>query len=348
MHGRRATELDQGTGTALMRSVVQQRWGREPEEVLDLASVPVPPIGDDEVLVRVRAASLDRGTWHVMAGEPYAVRLAGFGFRRPKAANPGRSLAGTVVAVGTAVTGFGPGDEVYGVGEAALAEYARARPATLARAPEGLSAEQAAAVPVSGLTALQAVRDRARVQPGESVLVIGASGGVGSFAVQLAKAAGAQVTGVTSAGGVDLVAALGADTVVDRGRTDALDGSRRYDVVLDTGGNRRLADLRRALAPRGRLVIVGGEDAGRWLGVRRQLRAHLLSAFTRQQLGTFLSSENAADLEVLRGHLESGQVVPAVDRVFPLGETAAALRRLLDGAVRGKVVVAVGDGAGAS
>ncbi|MGY1743446.1 MULTISPECIES: NAD(P)-dependent alcohol dehydrogenase [unclassified Blastococcus] len=349
MRGRRSVVAEQGTpsralGGEPMRSVVQERWGREPEDVLAVAEVGRPAIGDGEVLVRVRAASVDRGTWHAMAGEPYAIRLAGFGVRRPRAANPGRSLAGTVVAVGPGVTGLGPGDEVYGVGEAALAEYARARPAKLTAAPAGLTAVQAAAVPVSGLTALQAVRDRARVQPGESVLVIGASGGVGSFAVQLAKAAGARVTGVAGPAKLDLVRSLGADAVVDHSREEFLDGRRRYDVVLDTGGNRRLTDLRRALTARGRLVIVGGEDAGRWLGIRRQLRAQLLSPFTRQRLGTFIASEDAADLAVLRGHLEAGRVTPAVDRVFPLEQTAAALRHLLDGAARGKVVVAVAPG----
>jgi NADPH:quinone reductase-like Zn-dependent oxidoreductase len=325
-----------------MTAIVQDRYGSAPEDVFRVGQVARPAIGDGEVLVRVHAASVDRGTWHVMAGLPYPVRLAGFGVRRPKATNPGRNLAGIVEAVGADVTGTAPGDQVFGVGTATFAEYAVARPDKLAATPAGLSLEQAAAVPVSGLTALQAVRDRGRVEPGQSVLVIGASGGVGSFAVQIAKAAGAHVTGVASTAKLDAVAALGADVVVDHTRDDALDGARRYDVVLDTGGNARLSRLRRALAPHGRLVIVGGETDGRWLGgTGRQIRAQLLSPFVGQQLGTFVASENAADLTALRELIESGAVTPAVDRTYPLSETAAAVRHLLDGRTRGKLVIAV-------
>jgi len=329
-------------GRQTMTAIVQDRYGSAPEDVLHLGQVERPTINRGEVLVRVQAASVDRGTWHVMAGLPLAIRLAGFGVRRPRAANPGRNLAGTVEAVGAGVTDVAPGDQVFGTGDATFAEYAVARPDKLAAKPAGLSFEQAAAVPVSGLTALQAVRDRGRVEPGQSVLVIGASGGVGSFAVQIAKAAGAHVTGVASTAKLDVVRALGADVVVDHTRDDALDGARRYDVVLDTGGNARLSRLRRALAPRGRLVIVGGETDGRWLGgAGRQIRAQLLSPFVGQQLGTFVASENAADLTVLRELIESGAVTPAVDRCHPLSETAAAVRHLLDGRTRGKVVITV-------
>jgi NADPH:quinone reductase-like Zn-dependent oxidoreductase len=329
-------------GRQTMTAVVQDRYGSAPEDVLRLGRVDRPTIGDREVLVRVHAASVDRGTWHVMAGLPVPIRLAGFGVRRPKAANPGRNLAGTAEAVGAGVTGVAPGDEVFGIGAATFAEYAVARPGKLATRPANLSFEQAAAVPVSGLTALQAVRDHGRVQPGQSVLVIGASGGVGSFAVQIAKAAGAEVTGVASTAKVDAVRAFGADSVVDHTRDDALDGRRRYDVVLDIGGNARLSRLRRALAARGRLVIVGGETAGRWLGgTDRQIRAQLLSPFVGQQLGTFVASENAADLTALRDLIESGAVTPAVERSYPLSETAAAVRHLLDGRARGKLVIAV-------
>ena len=327
---------------ATMQAIVQERYGAAPEDVLSLSEIDRPGIGDGEVLVQVHAASVDRGTWHVMAGVPYPIRAAGFGLRRPKYTNPGRSLAGTVAAVGAGVSGLRPGDRVYGTGESAFAEYARARAGRLAPAPAGLSFDQAAAVPVSGLTALQAVRDHGRVRAGQHVLVIGASGGVGSFAVQIAKALGAEVTGVCRTDKVDLVRALGADHVVDRTREDVATGGRRYDVVLDTGGNRKLADLRRVLTPHGTLVIVGGETGGRFLGgTDRQLRAQLLSPFVGQRLGSFVASENTADLTALGELIEAGAVTPALDRTYPLGETVAAVRRLLSGAAAGKVVVSV-------
>jgi NADPH:quinone reductase-like Zn-dependent oxidoreductase len=278
-----------------------------------------------------------------MAGLPYPIRLAGFGLRRPRYPNPGRSLAGTVAALGSAVTGFAPGDRVVGICSGSFAEHVAVRPDKLSALPPTVSFEQAAAAPISGLTALQAVRDHARVRRGDRVLVIGASGGVGSFAVQIAKAAGAVVTGVASSGKVDAVRALGADHVIDYTATDPTDGEHRYDVILDTGGNRRLAHLRRALTPTGRLVIVGGETDGRWLGGSdRQLRAVLLSALLRgQHLGTFVASENAADLTALGELMSTGAVVPAVDRTYPLAETAAAIRHLVDGRATGKVVVRI-------
>jgi NADPH:quinone reductase-like Zn-dependent oxidoreductase len=329
-------------GAPRMTAVVQDRYGSDPADVLRLAEVDRPQVADDRVLVRVHAASVDRGTWHIMAGLPYPIRAAGFGLRRPRYLNPGRSLAGTVDVVGRAVTGLAVGDEVFGVGEATLAPYAAARPSTLSWKPDNLSFEQAAAVPVSGLTALQAVRDRARVTTGETVLVLGASGGVGTFAVQIAKAAGAEVTGVCSPGKVAMVSALGADHVVDYTAERLTDRGQRFDVIVDTGGNTPVAHLRRALTPRGRLVVVGGETDGRLLGGSgRQLRAQLLSPFVAQQLGTFIASENAPDLAALRELVESGAVTPAVDLAYPLGEVAAALRRLLAGQARGKVVISV-------
>ena len=276
-------------------------------------------------------------------GRPaYPIRVAGFGLRRPKYRNPGRSLAGTVEAVGAGVTAFTPGDAVFGVGEASFAEYARARPDKLAPTPAKLSLDQAAAVPVSALTALQAVRDHGRVRTGQQVLIVGASGGVGTFAVQIAKAFGAEVTGVCSTAKLDAVRALGADHVVDYTTDDFAAGEHRYDVILDIGGNRRLSDLRRALTHRGRLVIVGGEADGRWLGgVDRQLRALLLSPFVSQKLGTFVASENATDLMALRELIDSGQLAPVIDRSYPLSEVAAAIRYLLDGRARGKLVITV-------
>ena len=315
-------------GAETMKAIVQDEYGTAPEDVLRLADVARPAIGDDEILLRVRAASVDRGTWHVMAGLPYPLRLAGFGLRAPKAPNPGRSVAGTVESVAGAVD--------------LIAEYVRARAGRLAPKPANLSFEQAAAVPVSGLAALQAVRDRAQVQPGEKVLIIGASGGVGTFAVQIAKAFGAEVTGVCSTAKMDLVRSVGADQVIDYTQEDFAGGEHRYDAILDIGGNRPLSHLRRALTPRGRLVIVGGETDGRWLGgTDRQLRAQLLSPLVSQKLGTFIASENAEDLKVLRDLVEAGKVTPAIDRTYPLGETPAAIRYVQEGRARGKVVITV-------
>jgi NADPH:quinone reductase-like Zn-dependent oxidoreductase len=329
-------------GRQTMKAIVQDEYGTAPEDVLRLAEVARPTIGDDELLVRVRAASVDRGTWHVMAGLPYPIRVAGFGLRRPKALNPGRSVAGTVHSVGKHVTELKPGDEVYGTCDGSFAEYACARAERLAPKPANLSFEQAAAVPVSALTALQGVRDHAHVQGGQKVLIIGASGGVGTFAVQIAKAFGAEVTGVCSTAKVDLVRALGADRVVDYTRDDFADGEHRYEAILDIGGNSRLSHLRRALTPRGRLVIVGGETDGRWLGgTDRQLRAQLLSPLVSQKLGTFIASENAKDLMTLRALVESGTLTPAIDRTYPLSETPAAIRYLQEGRARGKVVIAM-------
>jgi NADPH:quinone reductase-like Zn-dependent oxidoreductase len=337
-----------GTAAATMRGIAQDRYGPAPEDVLRIAELAEPAVADGQVLVRVRAASVDRGTWHVMAGLPYPIRLAGFGFRRPKYANPGRALAGTVEAVGAGVSGFSPGDPVFGIGKAAFAEYALAPAGKVTAKPATLSFAQAAAVPISGLTALQAVRDHGRMQPRERVLIIGASGGVGSFAVQLSKSAGAEVTGVCSTGKVDEVRALGADHVIDYTREEVTDGRRRYDVILDIGGNRRLSQLRRILTPRGRLVIVGGENGGRWLGgTDRQIRARLLSIFVRQQLGTFINKENARDLITLREMFDTGTLAVAVDRSYPLADVPAAIRHLLDGHTRGKIIILV-HGADAS
>lgn len=325
-----------------MQAIVQDIYGTEPDDILRLAQIARPTIGDNEVLVRVRAASVDRGTWHLMTGLPKLMRIMGFGFRRPKQPNPGRSLAGIVEAVGHNVTEFKPGDEVYGTCDGSFAEFARAQVELLALKPANLSFEQAAAIPVSGVTALQAVRDRAQVQAGQRVLIIGASGGVGTFAVQIAKAFGAEVTGVCSTTKTELVRGLGADHVVDYSREDFADGEHRYDAVLDIGGNSRLSHLRRALTPRGRLVIVGGETDGRWLGgFDRQLRAIVLSPLVRQKLGILGAKENALDLSALRDLLESGKITPAVDRTYPLSEAAAAIRYLQDGKARGKVTIAV-------
>jgi NADPH:quinone reductase-like Zn-dependent oxidoreductase len=325
-----------------MKAVVQDEYGTEAGDVLRLEEVGKPRIGRGDVLVRVSAASVDRGTWHLMTGLPYPVRLAGFGLRAPKALNPGRSVAGTIELVGKEVTEFEPGDEVFGTCGGSFAEYACAQPSRLAAKPTNLSFEQAGAVPVSAQAALQAVRDHGRVQTGEKVLVVGASGGVGTFAVQIARAFGAEVTGVCSTAKVDLVRALGADHVINYNRDDFADGQHRYDLILDIGGNRRLTHFRRALTARGRLVIVGGETDGRWLGgVDRQLRASLLSPLVSQKLGTFIAKENAEDMTVLQGLIAAGKVAPAIDRTYPLGEVPMAIQYLEEGHARGKVVISV-------
>jgi NADPH:quinone reductase-like Zn-dependent oxidoreductase len=327
-------------GAATMTAIVQNHYGTVPEEILRIAKVALPTIGDDEVLVRVRAASVDRGTLHIMTGLPKLMRIMGFGLRRPKQPNPGRSLAGTVEAVGEKVTEFEPGDEIYGTADGSFAEYASAKAGRLALKPANLSFGQAAAVPVSGLTALQGVRDRAAVHPGQKVLIIGASGGVGTFAVQIAKAFGAEVTGVCSTPKMDLVRGVGADHVVDYSREDFAEREERYDVILDIGGNSRLSHLRRALTPSGRLVIVGGETDGRWLGgFDRQLRAVVLSPFVSQKLGILGATENSVDLSVLRELLEVGKVTPVIDRSYPVGETVAAVRYFMEGEAQGKVVI---------
>jgi len=325
-----------------MAAIVQDEYGPAPDDVLRLARVRRPTIGAGEVLVRVRAASVDRGTWHIMAGLPYPIRFAGFGLRTPKHLNPGRSLAGTVEAVGSDVTGVRPGDQVFGTGDGSFAEYAAVQADKVAPKPANLSFEEAAAVPVSAVTALQAVRDHGRVQPGQQVLIVGASGGVGTFAVQIARSFGAVVTGVCSTSKVEMVRGLGADHVLDYTRDDFGDGTHRYDVILDIGGNTRLSHLRRALTPTGRLVIVGGETDGRWLGgADRQVRARLLSLFVGQKLGTFIASENADDLVALRDLIETGDVKPVLDRTYSLNDTASAIRRLIHGQARGKIVITI-------
>ncbi len=313
-----ATTEQQAKDLATMQAVVQDAYG-DAEDVLRLEQIDRPAIGDGEVLLRVHAAGVDRGAWHLMTGLPYPVRLAGYGVRAPKTHVRGREVAGRVEAVGKAVTTLQVGDDVFGIAEGAFAEYACARPAKLARKPKNLTFVQAAAVAVSALTALQAVRDHGKVQSGQKVLVIGASGGVGTFAVQIAKAFGAEVTGVCSTAKADVVRSAGADHVIDYTVDDIAAGKLRYDVIIDAGGHRPLTQLRHALTSGGTLVIVGSETGGRWLGgTDRQLRAVMLSAFTSQKLGTFMCSENAADLLVLTELIESGKVTPVIDRTYPL------------------------------
>ncbi len=327
------------TKTATMRAIVQDTYGTA--DVWRHARVPRPEAAEDEVLIRVHAAGLDRGTWHLMTGRPYLLRL-GFGLRGPKNPVPGRDLAGTVETVGPAVTKFALGDEVYGTAAGSLAEYTVADEEKIARKPVNLSFEQAAVVPVSAGTALQALCDVGHVQPGQTVLIIGASGGVGSFAVQLAKTLGAEVTGVCSTAKLELVRSLGADHVIDYTREDFAETGDRYDLILDIAGNPTLSRLRRALTPTGTAVITGGEDGGSLTGgMNRQLRGLLLSRFVSQRVTMFVNNERGSDLERLTDLIEAGSVTPSVDRVYPLDEAPDAMRHLAAGKVRGKVAISL-------
>ena len=322
-----------------MRAVVRDAYGSV--DVLRVEETAKPAADEDEVLVRVRAAGVDQGVWHVMAGMPYVMRLAGFGVRAPKSPLLGYDVAGLVEAVGPGAGAFRPGDEVFGTCRGSFAEYAVARADRLAKKPDRLSFEQAAATPTSGYTALQAVRDHGKAKAGQHVLIIGAGGGVGTFAVQIAKADGGTVTGVCGSAKADLVRSIGADHVIDYTKEDFADGRTRYDVILDIAGNRSLSQLRRALTPRGTLVIVGGEDAGNWVGIRRQLQAAALSPFVRQKLGFFIAKQRSRDLDELRKLLEAGVVSPVVDRTFALDDVPEAIRYLRAGRVRGKIVITV-------
>jgi NADPH:quinone reductase-like Zn-dependent oxidoreductase len=321
-----------------MRAITQSRYGDA--DVLDLAKIPVPSIASDEILVKVHAAGLDRGTEHLLTGKPYAMRLA-VGLRRPKQPVPGRDAAGTVAAVGSSVTRFAVGDEVYGVAPGSFAEYAVGKERKLARKPANLSFTEAAVVPVSAGTALRAVEHVGRLEAGQSVLVLGASGGVGSYAVQVAKAIGAEVTGACSSSKRDFVRSLGADHVIDYTQEDFADGSRQYDLILDIAGNPSLTRLRRALTPRGTAVFVGGENAGSLLGMGRQVRGVLASPFLRQRFVLLPSRESAEDYDHLTGLIEAGQVTPRLDDSFPLEDAADAVRRLERGEVQGKVAITV-------
>jgi NADPH:quinone reductase-like Zn-dependent oxidoreductase len=321
-----------------MRAIIQTEYGTA--DVLRPAQIERPAIGANEVLVKVRAAGLDRGTWHLMAGVPYAARLV-VGLRAPKNPVPGLDVSGVVVAIGDEVTRFQPGDEVFGVSKGSFAEFAAARESKLARKPSNLTFEQAAALPVSGMTALRGVTDVGRARTGQKVLIIGASGGVGSYAVQIAKTLGAHVTGVCSTSKLDLVASLGADHVIDYSQNDFADGEMLYDLIIDTGGDSTLSRLRRALTRRGTLVIVGGEGGGRVTGMGRQLRALALSPLVGQRLTTLGPKEHYTVLERLTELIEDGKLVPAIERTYPLDEVPDAMRHLEAGRARGKLVIAV-------
>ena len=320
-----------------MRAVVQREYGSADTWRIEQIDRPTPT--EQQVLVKVEAAGLDRGTWHLMTGEPRLVRLV-MGLRRPKNPVPGTDLAGAVVEVGAAVTRFGVGDRVFGGGHGSFAEYAVAHEDSLAHVPSTCTFEQAAAVPVSGCTAWEALHIIGKVQPGQSVLVVGASGGVGTFAVQIAKAAGATVTGVSSAAKAGLVRALGADDVIDHAVADFADGTRTWDLIIDNGGNTPVRRLRRALTPKGTAVLVGGENGGKWLGpLGRSLRGAAMSAFVGQRIVMFVAKLRSAELEQMAALMGAGSMIASVDRVYPLEQAADAVRHLESGAVRGKIVV---------
>jgi NADPH:quinone reductase-like Zn-dependent oxidoreductase len=323
-----------------MKAIVQDGFGSA--DVLEFRDIEDPVVGEEDVLVRVHAAGCGPDVWHLMTGLPYFVRLMP-GFYKVRADVRGRDVAGTVEAVGAKVTGLTPGDEVMGIAEGSFAELTIARPDKLVPKPGGLTFEQAAALPISGLTALQAIRDVGKVQPGQRVLVIGAAGGVGSLTVQIAKAFGAEVTGVCSTSKVDLVREIGADEVIDYTREDFADGTRRWDVIVDTAGRRPLRELRRALTPKGTLAIVGGEGGGRWTGgfFRQVLRGPLLSLFSGQAFRPVVSKEPHEDLVALRELVEAGTIMPVVGKTYPLVDAPEAIRELERGHARGKIVITV-------
>jgi NADPH:quinone reductase-like Zn-dependent oxidoreductase len=323
-----------------MKAIVQDRYGLT--DVLELRDEEDPVVGENDVLVQIRAAGCGPDVWHLMTGKPYFARLMPE-FRKMWPNPRGRDVAGVVEAVGANVTELRAGDEVMGTVEGSFAEFAVGSPEKLVRTPGRLSFEQAAAAPISGLTALQSLRDVAKVQRGQSVLVIGAGGGVGTIAVQIAKAFGATVTGVCSGSKADLVRSLGADDVIDYTREDLTDGSRRWDVIVDTAGRRPLRRLRRALAPKGTLAIVGGDGGGNWTGgfFRQILRAPVLSLFTGKKMRPVISTETREDLVTLRDLIEAGSVTPVVGRTFALSEAADAVRYLAEGHARGKIVITV-------
>jgi 2-desacetyl-2-hydroxyethyl bacteriochlorophyllide A dehydrogenase len=321
-----------------MRAIVQDGYGGA--NVLALRDVPMPEVGDEEVLVQVAAAGVDRGALHFLTGRPYLMRL-GTGMRAPKVVVPGVNFAGRVESVGRDVTRFRPGNEVYGAARGSYAEYVAAPASKVALKPATLTFEQAAVLPYASFAALQAVRDHGKVKTGDHVLVVGATGAVGSIAVQLAKAFGAEVTGVCGTRSLDLARSLGADHVIDYSSEDFADGSRHYDVILDVFGRTPLSRLRRALTPRGRLVIVGGEG-DRWIGgIHRQLAATLLSPLTRQDLRTFIAKENAETLETINELVEAGKVTPVLDRSYPLNEARDAVQRLEAGSGSGRIALTV-------
>ena len=321
-----------------MKAIIQTRYGSP--DVLRLAEVDKPVAKDDEVLVHVRAAAINIGDWHLVRGMPYVVRLVA-GLRRPRRQIPGLDIAGQVEAVGANVQQFRPGDDVFGWCTGAFAEYASAAASNLLPTASNLTLEQSAAVGDSAFTALAAVRDQGKVQPGQRVLINGASGGVGTFAVQIAKAFGANVTGICSTPNLDMVRSIGADEVIDYTKEDFTRTGQRYDVMLDLVGSHSFSDCRRVLTPRGTYVVVGVKDMGRWLGLGRQFKALLLSPFVRQRMRVFVVRHNSEDLAVLKELVEAGKLMPVIDRRYALSDVPEALRHQGEGHARGKSVIAL-------
>lgn len=322
-----------------MKAIVYHHYGSPDDVALEEVDKPVP--GDDDVLIRVQAASVNPLDWHMMRGKPYLVRLQA-GLRRPKRTVLGADVAGTIEAVGSDVTQFQPGDEVFGQGRGSFAEYTTAKESWLASKPSGTTVEQVASVPVAALTALQGLRDKGKLEQGQKVLINGASGGVGTFAVQIAKSLGADVTGVCSARNVDMVRSIGADRVVDYTTEDFAGGQERYDLILDAVGNRSMRDFRRVMARNGRLVVAGAHDMGNWVGPLVQLsKVALMSIVSSQKMMSMLATTTAADLTIMGDLLVSGAIKPVIDRSYPLAETAEAIRYVEEGHAPGKVVITV-------
>lgn len=322
-----------------MKAIVHYEYGA-PSDVLKVAETDKPKPEDDEILIRVHAASVHAGDWGIVRGVPYFVRM-GTGLRKPKAIVVGTDVAGKVESIGGEVKDFEPGDEVFGVCAGACAEYARARADRMVHKPANVSFEQAAAVPTSALAALHGLRDAGDLKAAKNVLVIGASGGVGPFAAQIAKAPGAQVTGVCSSENIQMALSIGADHVIDYAREDFSQRPERYDLILDVAGNRPLSVSRRALSPKGTLVIVGGRG-GPWLmGTGRTLQAMVLSPFVRHALRAFVSMPKKANLVLLAEMLETGKIKPVIERTYPLDETMAAIDYIDQGHARGKLVLTV-------
>jgi len=338
------TELEKGESNSIqsdtMRAIVHRSYGSS--EVLKSETLSIPTLSKKQVLIEVHSAALDRGTWHLMTGKPYLIRLLGFGLLKPKQPVPGFDVAGKVSAVGSEVTRFVPGDEVYGIANGSFAEFTAASEDKLVIKPSNLSFDCAAAATVSGITALEALTDVGKIQPGQHVLVVGASGGVGTYAVQLAKALGAEVTGVASAEKSDLVFSLGADHVIDY-RTNYLENTTlRYDLIIDIGGRNKISSLRNVLKQRGTLVMTGGENGNRFTGgIGRQLRAILMSPFLKQNLKMFVSGEKHSMIVRLSEYIQAGKVMPSIGRRFSLNEVPEAMRWLEAGKAEGKILIVV-------
>ncbi|CAN5597664.1 NAD(P)-dependent alcohol dehydrogenase [soil metagenome] len=324
----------------LMKAIVYCDYGSP--DVLKLEEIERPVPNDDQVLIKVRAASVNPYDWHFMRGIPYIMRTQ-IGLRKPKSRRFGVDVAGEIAAVGRNVRQFKVGDEVFGACDGALAEYCIAK-ARMTRKPTNISFEQAAALPIAGITALQGVRDQGHVQPGEKVLINGASGGVGTFAVQIAKSFGADVTGVCSGRNAEMVRSLGADRVIDYTKEDFTKGAQRYDVILDCVGTQPLLGFKRVLKPKGIAVLIGGggPDDGNWIGpMARPIKAMILSPFVSQEMSMFMADMNPKDLAALADLIQAGKVTPVIDRTYPLSETADAIRYIEKGHARGKVIVAL-------